>query len=104
VDVLEEKKGEQILLLDIHEIATFTDYFVFCNGTSDRMLNSLAEAVAENAHKKFQLEVRIEGRAEDGWMLVDLGDVIVHLFSPDQREYYQLETLWHRGKILLRLQ
>lgn len=104
VDVLEDKKGEKILLMDIHEISSFTDYFILCNGTSDRMLDSLAQAVAENAHKNFQLEVKMEGRAEDGWVLVDLGDVIVHLFSPDQRDYYQIESLWHKGKVLVRLQ
>ncbi len=104
MDVLEDKKGEKILLMDIHEISSFTDYFILCNGTSDRMLDSLAQAVAENAHKNFQLEVKMEGRAEDGWVLVDLGDVIVHLFSPDQRDYYQIESLWHKGKVLVRLQ
>jgi ribosome-associated protein len=104
VNVLEDKKGEQILLLDIHEIATFTDYFIICNGSSDRMLNALADALAENAHQQFQMNVKREGNPDDGWVLVDLGDVVVHLFSPDQRDYYQLENLWSKGKVLLRLQ
>jgi ribosome-associated protein len=104
VNVLEDKKGENILLLDIHEIASFADYFVLCNGTSDRMLTALADAVSENAHQQFELSVRIEGRAEDGWLLIDLGDTIVHLFSPDQREYYHLEQLWDKGKVLVKLQ
>jgi ribosome-associated protein len=104
VNVLEDKKGEQILLLDITGIASFCDYFILCNGTSDRMLNSLADALQENAHQQFSLHTRVEGSPEDGWVLVDLGDVIVHLFSPDQRNYYQLETLWSKGKVLVRLQ
>lgn len=104
VNVLEDKKAEDILLLDIHEIAAFADYFVICNGSSDRMLTALGEAVAEAAHRLFQLPARIEGRPEDGWLLIDLGDTIVHLFSPDQREYYRLEQLWDRGKVLLKLQ
>jgi len=90
--------------MDIHNIAPFTDYFVICNGTSDRMLDSLAQAVQESAKEKFKIYSQVEGHANDGWLLVDLGDVVVHLFSPDQREYYGLEELWERGRILLRLQ
>jgi ribosome-associated protein len=104
VDVLEEKIGENILLLDIHEIASFADYFVICTGTSDRMLSALADAVSEAAHQNFHIPARIEGRAEDGWLLVDLGDTIVHLFAQEQRDYYHLEQLWEKGKILLRVQ
>jgi ribosome-associated protein len=104
VDVLEERKGENIVLLDIHEIAPFADYFVICTGTSDRMLNALADAVSERAHQAFQLPAKVEGRPEDGWLLVDVGDTIVHLFAPEQREYYRLEQLWEKGKVLLKLQ
>jgi len=104
VNTLEEKIGADIVLLDIHGLAVFADYFVICSGTSDRMLQALAEAVSERAHQEYGLKVRIEGKAQDGWMLVDLGDVIVHLFSPDRRNYYRLEELWSHGKILLRLQ
>jgi ribosome-associated protein len=67
------------------------------------MLNSLVEAVLEASKKQFHLNGRVEGRPDDGWMLVDLGDVIVHLFSPDQRSYYQLEQLWSSGKVVLKL-
>lgn len=90
--------------MDIINLASFADYFVLCNGTSDRMLNSLAEAVQEAAKKQFGINSRIEGDAMDGWLLVDLGDVVVHLFSPEQRDYYGLEELWERGRVLLRLQ
>jgi ribosome-associated protein len=68
------------------------------------MLDSLAETVLENAKKNYQLIGKQEGRPEAGWVLVDLGDVIVHLFSPEQRDYYRLEELWNQGKVLLRLQ
>ncbi len=101
---MEDKKGEDILLLDITNIASFADFFVFCNGTSDRMLESLADAVLESAKKQFSVNASVEGKAVDGWLVIDLGDVVVHLFSPDQRDYYDLEKLWDRGKILLRLQ
>ena len=104
VDALEDKKGEDILLMDIADISSFTDYFVICNGTSDRMLGSLADAVLETAKKGFRINASVEGEPIDGWLVVDLGDVVVHLFSPDQRDYYDLEKLWDRGKILVRLQ
>jgi len=101
---LEEKKAENILLLDIKDISAFTDYFVIANGTSDRMLESLSKATEEALKKGHGVNVRAEGYARDGWILIDAGDVVIHLFSPDQRNYYRLEELWSQGKILLRLQ
>ncbi len=92
------------MLLDLKEIVQFTDYFVICTGTSDRMLDALADAVLEDLKKKHKKKGRKEGLARDGWQIVDFGDVVVHLFSPDRRDYYQLEELWEEGKVLLRLQ
>ena len=68
------------------------------------MLDSLADSVLEEINKKHKKKGRKEGLARDGWLIVDYGDVIVHMFSPDQRGYYNLEELWSEGKILLRLQ
>jgi ribosome-associated protein len=68
------------------------------------MLNALANIVSEFIHTKYQWSVRIEGEPRDGWVLLDAGDIIVHLFSPEQRNYYKLEDLWSHGKILLHLQ
>jgi ribosome-associated protein len=90
--------------LDIHEIASFTDCFVICSGTSDRMLDSLADGVMRKVREIHRIHGRQEGSPEAGWLIIDFGDVVVHLFSPDQREYYQIEQLWSRGKILLHLQ
>ena len=104
IDVLEDKKGENIVLLDIHEIASFTDFFIICTGSSDRMLDSLAEGVRRKVREVHQLHGQQEGIPSAGWMIVDFGDVMVHLFSPDQRNYYQLEQLWSRGKVLVRVQ
>lgn len=103
VNTLEEKKGENILLIDIHEIADFADCFVVCNGTSDRMLDALAKSVLDRAREEFKIKGKIEGQSNEGWLVVDLMDVVVHLFSPDQRDYYQLEKLWERGKVLVHL-
>jgi len=91
-------------LLDLKDIASFTDYFVLCNGTSDRMLDALADTVLDGMRKQHKKRGRKEGSARDGWLVVDYGDVILHLFSPDQRSYYKLEELWNEGKVLLSLQ
>ncbi len=104
MDALEEKKGEDIVLLDIHEIAIFADYFILCSGTSDRMLDALAESAEIHVRDQFKIRPRVEGSPKDGWLLVDFGDVILHLFSPDRRDYYRLEELWSKGKVLLHLQ
>ena len=90
--------------MDIRELADFADYFVICSGTSDRMLSALADAAREQIKRQFQIHSRIEGEPRGGWLLVDFGDVILHLFSPDRRDYYRLEELWSEGKVILRLQ
>jgi len=69
--------------MDLREIADFTDYFVICSGTSDRMLQALADAINEAVRGKFGQRGRTEGQPQDGWLLIDFGDVVVHLFSPD---------------------
>ncbi|MGB7116261.1 MAG: ribosome silencing factor [Anaerolineales bacterium] len=102
--ILEEKKGEDIILLDIHGISDFTDYFVICSGTSERMLEALADDVMRQMRNQNQIRGREEGLPHDGWILVDYGGVILHLFSHTKRDYYRLEDLWGEGKILLHLQ
>lgn len=92
------------MLLDIHEIAYVADFFVICSGSSERMLNALLDAVVDEIRDSYKVKPKVEGQPEDGWLLADYGDLIVHLFSPDQRDYYQLEDLWSEGKVLLRLQ
>ena len=68
------------------------------------MLDSLADAVLEGMRRQHKKKGRKEGEAREGWLVVDYGDVVVHLFSPDQRGYYSLEELWSEGKVLLRVQ
>lgn len=101
---MESKKGEDILLLDIREIASFADYFILCTGTSDRMLDALADVTLESVRQHHPKRGRKQGEAREGWVVVDVGDVVVHLFSPDQRAYYGLEEFWEEGKVLLKLQ
>lgn len=104
VDALEEKKGEDIVLLDLKGVVPFTDYFVICSGTSDRMLRALMEAALDKVRDEYKLKTRVEGEVIDGWLLADFGDVILHIFSKAQRDYYSLEELWKEGKILLHVQ
>jgi ribosome-associated protein len=101
---LEEKKGENIILIDLNEVAIFADYFVICSGTSDRMIQALVDEATDQVKEQFHLNARIEGEAVDGWMLVDFGDIILHIFSPGRRDYYRLEDLWSEGKTLLHVQ
>ena len=68
------------------------------------MLSALAKSVLEATKKDYKKKSRLEGQAREGWLLLDYGDVVVHLFSPDQREHYDLEELWSDGKVLLRVQ
>jgi ribosome-associated protein len=104
VDALEERKGENIFLMDVQKVASFTEYFVLCTATSDRMLDALGDAVLEKVRTKHQRKGRVEGDARDGWLVVDYHSIVVHLFAADLRNYYRLEDLWHEGKVLLHVQ
>lgn len=104
VNALEERKGEDILLLDIDETSLVADYFVICSGTSPRMLDALLESVVKDVKDAYKIRPRSEGSSYSGWILADYGIVVVHIFSPDRREYYNLEDMWHEGKVVLHLQ
>jgi ribosome-associated protein len=101
---LENKKGEDIILIDLHDIAIFADYFVICSGSTNRMIQALVDSAIDQVKKEYRINARVEGQAEDGWMLVDYGDIILHIFSPQRRDYYRLEELWSEGKVLLHVQ
>jgi ribosome-associated protein len=77
---------------------------VICTGTSDRMLDALADGAMDDVRKHHHKKGRKSGLARDGWVVVDYGDVVVHLFAPEQRDFYDLEELWSDGKVLVRLQ
>ena len=104
VEILEDKKGENILLIDIRELAPLADYFVICSGTSDRMIDSLVDSVVREIRTRYKLRPRREGESQHGWVLADYGDVILHVFSPDRRNYYRLEDLWSEGRVVVHLQ
>jgi len=104
VDALEEKKGEDILLLDLAEVATFTSMFVICSAASERTLRALSNEVLRVIKENYGLRpLQVEGDSASGWILLDYGGVILHLFSPAVREYYALEQLWSDGRVVLRM-
>lgn len=96
--------GEDIVLLDVRDVSPFTDFFVICSGNSERQLKALVEAVHGMAKEAGVYPHHVEGEPLSGWVLMDYLDVIVHLFAPELRAYYDLEELWHQGKTLLRIQ
>ncbi|MFZ0545166.1 MAG: ribosome silencing factor [Candidatus Promineifilaceae bacterium] len=105
MDTILDKKGSDILLLDLRDEAIFTDYFLICSGDSKRQLKSLADSISQEAKNKGDVKPwGQEGEPEDGWVLIDYGDLVVHLFNPDTRNYYDLEDLWQNAHIVLRMQ
>ena len=91
---LEELKAVQVELQDVRKIASFTDYMIFASGSSRRHVTAIAESVIEAAKAAGQPPVGVEGEDVGEWVLVDLGDVVVHVMLPDIRDYYELEKLW----------
>lgn len=105
VETLDNKKGENILLLDLIGVCSFTDYFIICSGTSERMLRALSDEVQIALKKNYSIQARsVEGKSAVGWTLIDYGDLVIHIFSPAVREYYALEDLWKEGRVLLHMQ
>ncbi|MGC9396296.1 MAG: ribosome silencing factor [Anaerolineae bacterium] len=105
-EILVDKQGEDILILDLRAVTTFTDYFVICSGTSRRQLDALQSALREELKKTDErvLAFNVEGEADSGWILVDYNSVIVHLFDPEMRDFYRLEELWKNGRVVARIQ
>lgn len=96
VDLAEDKQANEIVLLDIRSQSTIADYFVICSGENDRQLRAIIEHIDDKVHQEFGLNPRREGSAETGWIVLDYSDVVVHVFSPTQRDYYRLERLWSK--------
>jgi ribosome-associated protein len=103
-DIIADKKGEDIVLLDIREQTLIADFFVICSAGSERQLKAIVEGVREEIHKRYDIKPRyVEGDSHTGWVLMDYSDVILHAFSPDTREYYDLEGFWHEASVLLKM-
>lgn len=104
VDLLSDRQAEDIVLLDISKVSTIADYFVIATATSTRQMDAIADSLSETLRQDGVRPRIREGTADSGWLLVDYGDVIIHLFSPETRTFYNLESLWNTGVQLVRIQ
>lgn len=104
VDIIADQKGENVLLLDIRDISLLADYFVIASTTSDRHAKAILDDVRGKVKQDTDARLlHIEGEATSGWVLMDYSDVVVHIFSQEMRDYYDLEGLWQEGRIVVRM-
>ena len=103
VDAAGDKKAEDILVLNVSEVTTFADMFEICSGRGERQVQSIADEIVEKAKAAGRQPVGVEGYDAGRWVLIDLGDVIAHVFVPEERELYRLERLWGDAPVVLRI-
>ena len=105
VDVISDVKGEDIVIIDLRDVTPIADYFVICTAGSDRQLRAILNHISDELREEgFPKPWRTEGDPENGWVLLDYADVVVHAFLEKEREYYNLEGLWDNAKTVLRVQ
>jgi ribosome-associated protein len=97
VRAMEEKKAYDVVALDLRGISLVADYFVICHGNSEPQVQAIAQEIRERA-EEMGARVRVEGMDRARWVLVDMGDVVAHVFHRDEREFYHLEGLWSDAK------
>jgi len=94
VKAADDKRAEDILALNMQGISLIADYFIICHGNSDKQVQAIAREIKEKAEENGYHVRRMEGFDEATWVLIDLGDVVAHVFHRDERSYYKLERLW----------
>lgn len=104
VDLAADKKAAGIVLLDIHALTSIADYLVICSGGSERQLGAIASGIIEALKDAGVLPMGREGGPSAHWALLDYGSVVVHVMTPPEREYYQLEQLWSDAPLLVHVQ
>ena len=100
IDALEDKKAEDIQLIDISEVSTVADYFVITNGANMSQIQALADNVEEKLTKSGIHPRSVEGYRSANWILMDYNDFLVHIFDKESRGYYELERMWRDGKVV----
>jgi ribosome-associated protein len=104
VEAAADKQASDIVLLDARKVCSFADYFVICSGESERQISAIYDEVGHRLKHEGVLPSHHEGTVDSGWLLLDFGNIIVHIFSPFEREYYQLDDLWSKAVPVLRIQ
>jgi ribosome-associated protein len=104
VELAEDKKAADIVLLDLGGLTTMADYFVICSGGSERQLEAIATGIISSLRDERIKPIGREGTSASHWVLVDFGSVIVHIFTPPERDYYGLEKHWAEARTILRVQ
>lgn len=104
VDVASDKQAGNVVLLDVRGICGFADYFVICAGDSQRQLRAIHDEIEKSLKESGVRPHHREGGADSGWLLLDYGDVIIHIFSAEEREFYNLDELWNEARTVLRIQ
>jgi ribosome-associated protein len=94
VKAADDKRAEDIMVLNMKGISLIADYFVICHGNSDKQVQAIAREIREKAEEQGYSLKRMEGFDEARWVLIDIGDVVVHVFHKEERSYYNLERLW----------
>ncbi|MDE5778952.1 MAG: ribosome silencing factor [Lachnospiraceae bacterium] len=97
---LEDKKGDDIKIIDISEVSVMADYFLIASGTNRNQVQAMADTVEEKLHEAGVLPRQIEGYNTANWVLMDFNDVIVHIFNEEDRLFYNLEKIWLDGKVI----
>ena len=101
IDAIQEHKGEALSVLDMRNISTFTNYLVICSGGVERHVQTIVDAVAERLAAIGVKPLHVEGYGSGRWVLIDCVDLVINVFTPETREFYQLERLWRDAPILL---
>ena len=104
VELAEDKKAADIVLLDLGELTTLADAFVICSGGSERQISAIADGIVEGLRDESVKPIGREGTSQSHWVLLDYGSVIVHVFTPPERDYYELEKHWSGARVVVRLQ
>jgi ribosome-associated protein len=104
VDLLSDKQAIDTVMLDIHQVSLLADYFVISTGEVDRQIRAMADEVQKSLKADGVPASHIEGEPDSGWVLMDYGNVIVHLLSPRMRDFYRLEELWKDARVVVRIQ
>ncbi len=104
VEAASDKQASNIVMLDIREVCSFADYFVICDGESNRQIEAIRDEIDGVLRGEGVTPHHCEGAADSGWVLLDFGRVIIHIFAPAERGYYRLDELWSKATPLVRIQ